>query len=178
VLDVGTAIQLRVILRDGYGLELANRRISFSSSDERVLSVNEAGLVRALAEGDVVITATSESTSGRMTIVVTANQDPPEDPPASSPAWLWGMVIADSGVCIDGATVTVVRGQALGRSITQTTPCDAWAYDGGFSFTDLTPGVEMTIRATAPGYNAREMTLVPWSGGQHMAVLFELSRIP
>jgi hypothetical protein len=41
------------------------------------------------------------------------------------------MVVEESGVCIVGATVHVVREQGLGQHITQSTPCDAWAYDGG-----------------------------------------------
>jgi len=46
--------------------------------------------------------------------------------PAASPlTFLWGMVVDEAGVCIVGATVQVVRGQSLGQSITQTTPCDA-----------------------------------------------------
>jgi hypothetical protein len=55
------------------------------------------------------------------------------------------MVVEESGVCIVGATVHVVRGQGLGQHITQSTPCDAWAYDGGAVFRDLTPGVEITV---------------------------------
>ena len=105
--------------------------------------------------------------------------DPLVDPPvrpATSLTFLWGMVVHQSGVCIDGATATVVRGQGLGRSITQTTPCDAWAYDGGFVFKDLTPGVEMTLRVAAFGYAEEERTVVPSSGPQ-MAVIFAPSPI-
>jgi hypothetical protein len=69
-----------------------------------------------------------------------------------------------------------VRGQGLGQSVTQTTPCDAWGYEGGVIFRDLTPGVEMTLRASASGYAALEKTVVPSSGPQ-MAVLFAPSRI-
>jgi hypothetical protein len=86
------------------------------------------------------------------------------------------MVVDEAGVCIVGATVQVVRGQGLGQSITQTRPCDAWAYDGGVVFSDLTPGVEMTLRASAAGYAAQERHVVPSSGAQ-MAVLFATSRI-
>jgi len=101
--------------------------------------------------------------------------DPPVRP-ASSLTWLWGMVVDEAGVCIVGATATVVRGQGLGQSIKQTTPCDAWAYDGGFVFKDLTPGVEMTLRVAAFGYAAEERTVVP-SLGPQMAVIFAPSPI-
>ena len=97
-------------------------------------------------------------------------------PTASSLATLWGMVVDENGVCIAGATVQVVRGQDLGQDITQTTPCDAWSYDGGVVFRDLTPGVEMTLRGSASGYAAQERTVVPSLGGQ-MAVLFAPSRL-
>jgi hypothetical protein len=86
------------------------------------------------------------------------------------------MVVDESGVCIVGATVQVVRGQGVGQSVKQTTPCDAWAYDGGFVFRDLTPGVEMTLRASASGYAEQEKIVAPSSGPQ-MAVLFAPSRI-
>ena len=97
-------------------------------------------------------------------------------PTAGSLTSLWGMVVDETGVCIVGATVQVVRGQGVGQGITQTTPCDAWAYDGGVVFRDLTPGVEMTLRASASGYAALERTVVP-SLGPQMAVLLAPSRI-
>jgi hypothetical protein len=97
----------------------------------------------------------------------------PELPPNQpvSPVWLWGMVVHDSGVCIVGATVTVVRGQHVGETITQTTPCDAWAYDGGFVFKYLTEGVEMTLRTSAVGFAPVEKTVVPSSGAQMALIL-------
>jgi hypothetical protein len=97
-------------------------------------------------------------------------------PPASSLTFLWAMVVDTTGVCIVGATVEVVRGQGLGQTITQTTPCDVWAYEGGVLFKDLIPGVEMTLRASASGYASQERTVVPSSGPQ-MALLFAPSRI-
>ena len=94
-----------------------------------------------------------------------------------TPVSLWGMVVNEGGVCIVGATATVVAGQGLGRTITQATPCDAWGYGGGFTFKDLTPGVPMTLRASAPGYLEAERTAVP-SAGPQTAFEFVLSRIP
>jgi hypothetical protein len=84
------------------------------------------------------------------------------------------MVVDEAGLCIVGATIEVVDG--AGHAVTQTTPCDAWAYDGGVVFRDLTPGVEMTLRASASGYAAQEKTVVP-SLGPQMAVLFTPTRI-
>lgn len=99
--------------------------------------------------------------------------------PTSTPSsltWLWAMVVDETGLCIAGATVEVVRGQGAGQRITQTTPCDAWAFDGGVVLTNLTPGVEMTLRASASGFAAQEKSVVPALGPQ-MAVLFAPSRI-
>ena len=86
----------------------------------------------------------------------------PNSPPApNASGWLWGFVVKDSGVCIEGATVRVVLGQREGESVVQSTPCDAWAYGGGFYFDKLTPGVAMTLRASAPGYVDAEVTMMP-----------------
>lgn len=97
--------------------------------------------------------------------------------PADQPAWLWGMVIEDNGICIVGATVKVVGGQALGLSVEQKTPCDAWGYGAGFEFKNLAEGVAMTLRASAPGWAATEVTVVPTSGPQ-TALLIEPTRLP
>ena len=56
-----------------------------------------------------------------------------------------------------------MSGQALGQKVTQSTPCDRWGFGGGFIFKDLTPGVAMTFRASAPGWGTQEKIFVPYS---------------
>jgi hypothetical protein len=91
-------------------------------------------------------------------------------------AWLWGMVVDKYGTCIEGAVVHVVSGQRAGESREQVTRCDVWDIVPGFQFDNLVPGVEMTLRATAPGYASKEQTFVPHSGPQTVVVI-EPSRI-
>ena len=106
-------------------------------------------------------------------------QNSPIPPPVEQEplASLWGMVVGESGACIEGATVTVVDGQGLGQSIEQTTDCDAWGYEAGFVFRNLTPGVAMTLRATAPGYGADERSVVP-SLEQYTAFVMAPPKLP
>jgi uncharacterized protein (DUF39 family) len=80
-------------------------------------------------------------------------------------------VISSSGTCIEGAVVEVVRGQAQGQRTLSETPCGVWDYSGGFVFKELTPGAEMTVRASAPGWSTEEETFVPRSGMQHSVVI-------
>ena len=88
--------------------------------------------------------------------------------PASAPAPresmarnVYGVVIDRSGACIAGATVEVIAGQGLGRKSAQSGPCDAWWPFNGFQFLNLTPGISLTLRATAPGHLAKELQVMP-----------------
>ena len=72
------------------------------------------------------------------------------------------MVIGESGACIEGATIQIVGAQGAGEPIPQRTPCGVWDYDGGLLLTDLTPGVEVTLRGAASGYTPREMSFLPF----------------
>ena len=108
---------------------------------------------------------------------------PPTSPSPPSPtqdasAWVWAMVVGEdgSGLCILDATVEVVAGQGLGQCATQSEPCDIW-WVGGVDFRNLTPGVEMTLRASASGYVPEEKTVIPKTGGQ-MATIFSLRKNP
>jgi len=100
----------------------------------------------------------------------TSPPDPvaPPIPPAAPPpapnvgASLRIMIIDASGACIHGATVSVIRGQALGRSATQEQPCSVWSYgDDGAVLRDLAWRVEMTVIISATGYVAQELTATP-----------------
>ena len=100
----------------------------------------------------------------------------PPAPPTGS-ALLWVMVIGDSGGCIDGATIQIVRAEGAGEPIPQKTPCGVWDDDGGLLLTDLTPGVELTLLGAASGYAPREMSFLPFqTPGSYQAVFITLSK--
>ena len=86
--------------------------------------------------------------------------------------WIWVMVVDSTGVCIPGATVQIVAGQAVGNPTTQETPCTVWDYEGGIEYHNLIAGVSMTLRAAAAGYAAEEKTITPF-GGPQTAIIFE-----
>ena len=90
--------------------------------------------------------------------------------------FVWVVVIDDAGVCIRGATVEVVGGQGLGKTVAQNTPCSYWDPDFAAQFRDLIPGVPLTLRASAEGYGPGEVTVVPTLGPQ-TATGIELSRL-
>lgn len=98
-------------------------------------------------------------------------------PPGPGPlAVISGVIVRDDGTCIDSASVRVVQGQGLDRSAAQRTPCDVYAGEGGFVLTDLTPGLSMTIRATAPGYLSLDKTVTP-APGSPLHMVFPLQKL-
>ena len=103
-------------------------------------------------------------------------QVPPIQPSASL-GTVWILVLDESGVCVDSATATVVRGQGVGQSVRQVTPCGLWEYGGGIVFKDLTPGATMTLRLSAAGYTEQERTVLP-AVGTYTAWEIYLPRIP
>jgi hypothetical protein len=105
-------------------------------------------------------------------------------PPVSTsaaPAYFgYGYVVDSTGVCLEGATVQqIVDGQAVGQSVAQTMPCNAWDYSNGFSFKPPVPSVEVTIRAAAPGWTSCDITFAPQSNAPiaTTAAVFWLSKI-
>jgi hypothetical protein len=100
----------------------------------------------------------------------------PSPPPGDSIGLLWGFVVEHTGACIADATVEIVAGQGMGQRATQTSPCSVWDYDGGFIFDNLEPGVELTVRASAPGYRSADRTFVASSRSHYQAVDIVLER--
>ena len=113
-----------------------------------------------------------------LTLLGCSGENAPSSPHSprtpGGPAFLWGMVIDDSGVCIRDVTVRVVGGHGVGRSAAQE-PCTMWDYGGGFVFDGLTPGLPMTLRVSAPGYVDKDMPVTPKLGPQ-TALLIAPSR--
>ena len=91
-------------------------------------------------------------------------------------AFVWGFVVEPNGRCVENAVIEVTSGQGQGQRLVQTTPCDAWSYSDGFEFKDLTPGMSMTLRASAPGWTTAEKTVIPTAGGGP-PLLIELQKL-
>ncbi|MEP6765015.1 MAG: Ig-like domain-containing protein, partial [Gemmatimonadaceae bacterium] len=68
---VGDALDLVDQVRESGGALLANRIVTWSSSDDHIAVVSSSGRVRALAAGQALITATSDGKSGSSAITVT-----------------------------------------------------------------------------------------------------------
>lgn len=75
-----------------------------------------------------------------------------------------------SGACILDARVEIVRGQGVGRSVTQTAQCSYWDPDDKAEFNGLIMGEELTLRASAEGYATMEITTLPMRSGSALVV--------
>lgn len=69
-LYINATVQLSAVTKDASGGQLANRQVSWISSDSSVATVTAQGLVRGKATGDAVIVATSEQKSATSTVRV------------------------------------------------------------------------------------------------------------
>jgi hypothetical protein len=101
--------------------------------------------------------------------------NPPPDPGSGSTAFLAGMVLESGGACVGGAIIEIVGGQGAGQRTTQTGRCSWWDWEDAFEFKNLTPGSELTLRASAAGYAPMEQTFLPTltrdSFGRYQAIL-------
>lgn len=131
------------------------------------------GIVRHVLIVVALVTASACADAGLMS---TEDGELPLPPGPGPLAVVTGMIVRDDGMCIDSASVRVVQGQALDRSAAQRTPCDGPAGTGGFVLNDLTPGLPMTIRATAPGYLSLDKTITPAPPPQPL-VVFALQKL-
>ncbi len=86
-------------------------------------------------------------------------------PGPALPGVLWVMVFSGtSGICLPEATVEVIVDGTVIQSGRQKAPCSPWDYgDEGILFVNL-PVVQLTLRASAPGYAAGEITVTPAIG--------------
>lgn len=70
-LFAGQRLQLTATARDGAGHVLSDRAIAWQSSDDRIATVSNTGLVTAISSGGpVTITATVEGESGQVALFV------------------------------------------------------------------------------------------------------------
>src|SRR5207248_2132956 len=76
-LTVGSAQQLTATPKDANGGALSGRPVSWTSGNPAVASVDNNGLVSAVAAGSTAITATSEGKSGQAQVTVSVPAGPP-----------------------------------------------------------------------------------------------------
>ena len=75
----GKTCQLKVTVEDQYGLVMEDPELSFSSSNTAAATVDDSGLVKAVAAGDSVITVKSGEVSAQCSVIVETDDDPYED---------------------------------------------------------------------------------------------------
>ena len=69
-IDAGKSATLTARTLDALGNTLTGRAIAWTSGDTRIVTVDQAGVVRAIRRGSAVITATSEGKAGTATVRV------------------------------------------------------------------------------------------------------------
>ncbi len=75
----GKTCQLKVTVEDQYGLVMEEPELSFSSSNTAAATVDNSGLVKAVAAGVSVITVKSGEVSAQCSVIVETDDDPYED---------------------------------------------------------------------------------------------------
>jgi len=152
--SVGSTVQLQAVTYDAQGNVLTGRTVVWSSDHQSVATVDDAGHVRAVAEGHATIAATSEGQSGTSAITVNA----PSPPPISEAAVKTVDVSPSSKTIHVGETVQLhvtlkdADGRTLtGRSVAWTSSDNS---DAIVSSTGLVLGIssgDATITATSEG---------------------------
>ena len=66
----GKTVQLTAKVADKDGGAIADAKVTWSSSDDKVATVSDSGLVTAVASGKATVTATSDSKKGTATVTV------------------------------------------------------------------------------------------------------------
>ena len=67
---VGDTVQLSAKVADQNGDDIADAKVTWASSDDKVATVSASGLATAVAAGTATVTATSGSAKGTATITV------------------------------------------------------------------------------------------------------------
>ena len=67
---IEATVQLAATVRDQFGLEMPGAQVAWSTSDATVATVDAAGLVAAVANGAVTVTAASGSASGTAAVTI------------------------------------------------------------------------------------------------------------
>ena len=150
-LTVGQAIQFTVVTKDSAGTTLANRAVSWSSSNTTVATLTATGLATAMSPGTTTIAATSEGKTSTAVLTVKAPA-----PVASTTVILAAdRIVSGATSEIASATLRDVDGNTLaGRTVTWSSSNPSVAtVDSAGRINALAPGAA-TISASSEGKSA------------------------
>ncbi len=170
LLTVGDTLIARSTLRAADGSPLIGRVVEWSSSEPDVASVNQSGLVVALANGTTAIRARSEGQEGQVLITVTTRpleiiSVAPSPLIAGETAELRGRAFnpraGAMSITLGGALTTL--GAVTDSSIVFTVPCVA---SGDYALTVRSPGTDArqqqtTVRRRELSLAVGEFTVLP-----------------
>lgn len=143
---VGDTLRLTATPLDAAGFGLRNRAVAWESSAPEAATVSPSGLVTGMADGLVIVTATSEERRGSAIITVGTPPQPPV-----------GLAVSDPGQPWEGAATLGARGASLAASST----------DDSITFVSLTPSTVPTAEvATIQNLqNGMSLTMPVSDGG-------------
>jgi hypothetical protein len=159
VLAPGSTVQLQATTQDASGATLSGREIAWSSSNNDLATVSQAGLVTGVAEGSVTITASSEGKSGTAAVAVRV-------PVASVLVEPDEATIAQSETVQLAATTLDAEGNALpDRPVSWSSSNAAVATVSTTGLVSGVAGGAATITATAEGQSGSAVITVSSSSG-------------
>jgi hypothetical protein len=101
--EVGDSIRLVATAKDAGGAIMGGTTFTWASSDPGVATVNLRGMVKGIADGSAIMTATAQGASGEASVSVTAPAPAPAPPP--EPATLTKITLTPASVSLTtGAT--------------------------------------------------------------------------
>ncbi len=156
-LVVGQTTQLTATPKDGHGLPLTGRVVTWSSSAPNVASVSSTGVVTAIAAGSVVINATVEGVVGSLPMAVTTT--------ATTVASV-SVTLASGALTVAQTTqATAVAKDASGNTLSAGTP--TWASSNPAVATVSSSGL---VTAAGAGSATITATISGKSGGASVSV--------
>src|SRR6266498_3244983 len=159
VIPQGQTLQLTATPNDAAGTPIAGRAVAWASSNGAVATVNNSGLVSALAAGSATITATSEGQSGSAAVTVTP--------------------LPVASVAVSPATASILVGQTVQLT---GTPKDASgnALSGRVVSWQSSNGSIATVRSSGlvTGLTAGSATITATSEGQSGSAALTVTAAP
>ena len=157
-INVGGTQQVQATLRDGSGNVLTGRTVTWSSSNLAAATVDGAGLVRGVAAGTTVITATSGGVTQQATATVVAASTPlPSITPATATIYIGG-----------STTLTAVMRDASGTTVPTTF---VW-------FSGNTSIATVDANGVVTGIGAGEVTITASADGKSTSAQVTVVRVP